>query len=279
MAYTSEIYDPVANTWSEAATAQRMRLYHSTALLLPDATVLTLGGGANGPQLNLNAEVYYPGYLFKPDGTPASRPIIASAPMSIAPAQTIAISTPDPLAITRVTLVKTGSVTHSFDMDQRFLELSFAVVGDELRANLPANIFETPPGYYMVFIFNEQGAVLPSEAAMLRISFATACRLTVNKVVVNDNGGSKVASNFSLSINGATPVAFETDGSNVVNLPPGHIPSPNRPPPATPPAFPIAVASCWRPAAAQPARLPTTTSPDSPQPRAAARLPTHPVKR
>ena len=47
-----------------------MRLYHSAALLLPDATVLTLGGGANGPQLNLNAEIYYPPYLFNADGTP-----------------------------------------------------------------------------------------------------------------------------------------------------------------------------------------------------------------
>ena len=76
--------------------------------------------------------------------------------MSIAPGETIAISTPNPATITRVTLVKTGSVTHSFDMDQRFLELPFTVVGDELRANLPANIFETPPGYYMVFVFNDR---------------------------------------------------------------------------------------------------------------------------
>ena len=219
VAYTSEIYDPVANTWSQAATAQRMRLYHSSALLLPDATVLTLGGGATGPQLNLNAEIYYPAYLFNANGTPAARPIITSAPMTVAPAQTITIGTTNVANITRVTLVKTGSVTHSFDMDQRFLELPFTVQAGALRASLPANMFETPPGYYMVFVFNDQG--VPSEAAMLRISTQAPARLTVAKVVVNDNGGNKVASNFSFSVNGAAPIAFEADGSNLVNLPPG----------------------------------------------------------
>jgi hypothetical protein len=179
VAYTSELYDPVANTWSQAATAQRMRLYHSSALLLPDATVLTLGGGANGPQLNLNAEIYYPPYLFNPDGTPAARPIIATSPMTVSPGATIAIGTPDPALITRVTLVKTGSVTHSFDMDQRFLELPFTVVGGEVRASLPANAFETPPGFYMVFVFNDVG--VPSEAAMLRINALVPARLTVNR--------------------------------------------------------------------------------------------------
>ncbi|MFC5571397.1 galactose oxidase-like domain-containing protein [Lysobacter yangpyeongensis] len=217
--YTAEIYDPIGDTWRDAATAQRMRLYHSTALLLPDATVLTLGGGAIGPQLNLNAEIYYPQYLFDANGAPATRPIISASPMTANPGQTIALSTPDPGSITRVTLVKTGSVTHSFDMDQRFLELPFSVSGDSVRAILPANPFETPPGYYMVFVFDTRG--VPSEAAILRINTLDPARLTVNKVVVNNDGGNKLPSAFSFSINGGEPIPFEADGSNVVNLPAG----------------------------------------------------------
>lgn len=219
VAYISEIYDPVANTWSEAATAQQMRLYHSSALLLPDATVLTLGGGATGPQLNLNAEVFYPPYLFNADGSPAQRPIIETTPMTANPGQTIPITTPDAGAISRVTLVKTGSVTHSFDMDQRFIELSFTVDGGTLRAKLPANPFETPPGYYMVFLFNDAG--VPSEAAMLRINTMVPARLTVNTVIVNDDGNTKPATDFGFSINGGAVIPFEADGSNVVNLPAG----------------------------------------------------------
>ena len=45
--------------------------------------------------------------------------------------------------------------------------------------------------------------------------------LTVNKIVVNDDGGTKVASDFSFSVNGAAPVAFEADGSNVLSVPAG----------------------------------------------------------
>jgi hypothetical protein len=214
--YTTELYDPVQDTWSPGATAQRMRLYHSAALLLPDASVLTLGGGANGPELNLNAEVYYPPYLFNADGTPASRPVIASAPMAANPSQTLAIGTPVPASIRRVTLVKTGSVTHSFDMDQRFLELPFSVSGGQLQAELPANPFLTPPGYYLLFVIDDRG--VPSEAAIMRINTIDPARITINAVIVNDDGGTSSPVDFSFSADGGTPVPFDADASNTINL-------------------------------------------------------------
>jgi hypothetical protein len=40
-------------------------------------------------------------------------------------------------------------------------------------------------------------------------------------VMVNDDGGSKAALDFRFSVNGATPVAFESDGSNVLSVPAG----------------------------------------------------------
>ncbi|MBF6025004.1 galactose oxidase-like domain-containing protein [Lysobacter niastensis] len=231
VAYTTEIFNPATNTWSLGATAQQMRLYHSTSLLLPDATVLTLGGGSlgggnPGPQLNLNGEIYYPPYLFNANGTPAARPIISTAPMSVQPATKFRIGTPSPSAISRVTIVRSGSVTHSFDMGQRFLQLPFTVVGSEIEATLPTNTFETPPGFYLVFVINSQG--VPSEAAMMRINVAgqtppppANATLTVRKVVVNDNGGTGTAPNFSFSVNNGTPVAFEADGSNALTVPAG----------------------------------------------------------
>ena len=221
VAYTSEIYDPATDTWSLGATARQMRLYHSAALLLRDGTVLTMGGGANGPQLNLNAEIYYPPYLFQADGTPAPRPVIASAPMTVDPGRSFRIGTPVPSSIARVTLVKSGSVTHSVDMDQRFLELPFSVGAGELQASLPPNIFDTPPGYYMVFLIDRQG--VPSEAAMMRINIQPepAATLTVATVVVNDNGGKDQPSDFRFSVNGSPGIAFEADGSNQLTVPAG----------------------------------------------------------
>lgn len=169
VAYTSELYDPQSNSWTLGATATRMRLYHSASLLLPDATVLTLGGGAPGPQRNRNAEIYYPPYLFDADGEAAERPTIDSAPMTVDAGEELEIGTPDAASIARVTLVKTGSVTHSFNMDQRFIELPFSMSDDdELEAQLPAEAYKAPPGYYMVFVID--GAGVPSEAAMLRIN-------------------------------------------------------------------------------------------------------------
>jgi galactose oxidase len=51
--------------WTIGARAAVPRTYHSSAVLLPNGTVLTGGGGAvNNHPGRLNVEVYYPPYLF-----------------------------------------------------------------------------------------------------------------------------------------------------------------------------------------------------------------------
>mgnify|MGYP002130812558 CR=1 FL=1 len=45
------IWDPNTDKWSRAAVAEEVRLYHSTALLLQDATIFTGGGGAGAGAL------------------------------------------------------------------------------------------------------------------------------------------------------------------------------------------------------------------------------------
>src|SRR5437763_5356998 len=62
---TADLYDPVSNTMSSAGTAAFSRLYHSTALLLPDATVVSMGTnlpstGRYEPAI----EIYTPSYLY-----------------------------------------------------------------------------------------------------------------------------------------------------------------------------------------------------------------------
>lgn len=166
--YHMELFDPATRSWTSGPSAQRSRLYHSISMLLPDATMLTGGGGAPGPEVNTNVEIYYPPYLFDNNGQPKARPVISGAPTVAEPASAFWIRSPDSARITRLTLVATGSVTHSYDRNQRFLDLPFRRDGEGLQVELPANRFDTPPGYYMLFAFD--GAGTPSMARIIRIN-------------------------------------------------------------------------------------------------------------
>src|SRR6202171_3159586 len=53
VAYHAQIWNPATGHWTAGASATKPRLYHSISMLLPDATVLTGGGGAPGPVKNL----------------------------------------------------------------------------------------------------------------------------------------------------------------------------------------------------------------------------------
>jgi hypothetical protein len=162
----AELWSPVTETWTTMASMQKPRLYHSTALLLPDARVLVMGGGRFNsqpvPTDQLNSEFYSPPYLFK-----GARPAISSAPATASYGGNITVQTPDAASIASVSLVKIGSVTHSINQDQRFLPLPFAVSGGTLNVQAPANANLAPPGYYMLFILNTSG--VPSVAAMLQL--------------------------------------------------------------------------------------------------------------
>ncbi len=165
---TTQIWDPATGVWTPAAVAQQPRLYHSIAMLLPDATVLTGSGGSPGPLQQNNAEIYYPPYLYLQDGSgqPAPRPTLASAPTDLTVGQTITATVGPTDVIGRVTLVRAGSVTHSTNIDQRFIDTPFTQSGSTLTITPPtdANVFV--PGYYLLFAF-QNGA--PSVAKIIHV--------------------------------------------------------------------------------------------------------------
>jgi YVTN family beta-propeller protein len=163
---TAEIWNPDTGTWHQGAAGALARLYHSSALLLPDASVLVSGGGAPGPLNNTNAEIYYPPYLFNSSGQFAPRPEIVTAPSTANVGDALAVQVNG--NIERVTLVKSGSVTHSVNMDQRFLELPYSTSGNMLNAQLPTRTSDTPPGYYLLFVIDDAG--VPSEASILSLN-------------------------------------------------------------------------------------------------------------
>jgi hypothetical protein len=165
----SEMWNPATNTWTDTASASIARLYHSTALLLPDATVITGGGGDPGPLKNLNGEIYYPPYLYLKDGSGhlAPRPSITSAPDVLGWGQSFKVEIQSATKISRVTLVRTGVVTHDFNSNQRFQELNFTQKKSELKLKTPASNGVAPPGFYMLFVIDANG--VPSVAKIFRI--------------------------------------------------------------------------------------------------------------
>ncbi len=165
--YVSEMWDPATGQWTETAAAAKMRLYHSTALLMPDGSVLTGGGGAPGPVFNLNAETYYPPYLYKADGTPAVRPEIATAPAALGWNQSFNVTMTTSNPVSRVTLLRMGADTHAFNNEQRFRELTFTMTGKKLKLKTPSSKFEAPPGNYLLFVLDANG--VPSVAKTIRL--------------------------------------------------------------------------------------------------------------
>jgi Domain of unknown function (DUF1929) len=167
----AELYDPATNSFSSAGSNAFARLYHNVQLLLPDGTVMLAGGNPQQGVYENHIEVYKPAYLFNSDGSPAARPSISGVPATVSYGSSFTVQTAN-TDIGSVVLLRPGSVTHSFDMDQRFVGLSFTTGNGELTVNLPSNSNLVPPGYYMLFLVNKSG--VPSIASFMKVTGAPA---------------------------------------------------------------------------------------------------------
>jgi len=160
----AELYDPTTGRWDVAAQEGRARGEGSTALLLPDARVLVAGGDPQGP----TASFYSPPYLFAPDGSPAARPAITSAPGRVAYGETFGLNVSGPRPVARVTFVRLGSAARGVNNEQRFLDLAFTDAGGgALQVDAPLRGADAPPGSYMLFAIDSAG--VPSTARIVGI--------------------------------------------------------------------------------------------------------------
>jgi YVTN family beta-propeller protein len=208
VSYEAEIWNPQTGQWTVGASAVKPRLYHGNALLLPDATVLVFGGGAPSPSGvpgNLNAEIYYPPYLFAAAGALATRPLIDSAPSVVDTGRTVQVAVTSARAVSRVTFVKTGSATHGWNMDQRFVDLPFNALGDgSLAVQIPARASDVPPGTWMMFVIDDAG--VPSEAQLVRVNVAAAMNVDTQPVLTSPGAQSTLAgASVSLQVAATDP--------------------------------------------------------------------------
>ncbi|KAH7312658.1 hypothetical protein B0I35DRAFT_437480 [Stachybotrys elegans] len=180
--YIPELFNPVTQEWRQLAPAGIPRNYHSVALLLPDGSVISAGGGGcatYGPESPIvidcgtqeyshaDGQIFFPPYLFNEDGSRAERPVITSVDATTVFAGDVLEFTVEGGATT-FTLIRMGTATHSVNTDQRRIPLNEVTVdGENVSAQLPNDYGIMLPGYYYLFALNDRG--VPSIAQTIHV--------------------------------------------------------------------------------------------------------------
>jgi galactose oxidase len=179
-----EMWDPSTGQWTLLAPAPEPRNYHSTAVLLPDGTIFSGGGGLGGPSCDcdhLDGQIYTPPYLLNSDGSLKARPTIDTAPATASDGQTISVTTQtsasDGSLVQSFSMIRYGEATHALDVDQRRIPLQ--VVSDTANPDgsttwqlaIPSDPGVAVPGEYMLFAIDSAGT--PSVSTMVLVSGPT----------------------------------------------------------------------------------------------------------
>jgi hypothetical protein len=173
----AELWTPSASggSWIQLAEEAEDRCYHSTAVLLPDATVLSAGGGEYRPDdqmdvdnaivdSHLTAQIFTPPYLCRSGARPQITHDVTSP---IGYGQTFEVQVSDLKDVGKVNWVRLSSVTHSFNMNQRVNFLNFQINNGSLKVTAPSDSKACPPGHYMLFVLGKTG--IPSIAKIVQI--------------------------------------------------------------------------------------------------------------
>jgi hypothetical protein len=161
--HEAEMYDPSTDMWTRMAAQEKARLYHSTAILLPDGRVISMGSNPRAKMIEKTIEVFSPPYLFRGD-----RPVVTGSPEQIAHGGTFTIMVDRARQIDRVVLMRPETLTHVTNTDQRLLELASRVAGDqELEIQGPPSPSHMPRGYCLLFVLNQRG--VPSVGKFVKV--------------------------------------------------------------------------------------------------------------
>ena len=167
----TRIYHTASNSFSWAADSITGRDYHSGGLLLPNGSVLTLGGNplygnkqdTESQTFNQEIDVYFPPYMFQ-----GTRPRIESAPKVMNLQHSYLIKVSQAASIKDLRLMRPDNPTHVTDVNERSVAVSFTQAGHgELKVTLPANSNLLPPSYYMLFAVNSKG--IPSAGYWVQV--------------------------------------------------------------------------------------------------------------
>lgn len=161
--FSAQIYDPKTNAWNKAASPTVPRVYHSSALLLPDGRVATFGGNPED-SFEMRIEIFTPPYLQRS----GPRPAITDAPTEMTYGGVYDLDTTEASPLRSAVLVRPAAVSHSSDSNQRLVDLGAVVTPGGASVTVPSNRNLTPPGWYMLFVVDGTG--VPSVARWVHVS-------------------------------------------------------------------------------------------------------------
>lgn len=181
-----QMFDPATASITELARTTVSRGLHGTATLLPDGSVFFAGENREAlvrpddpsfPLMTSYAgllpfgdpdqgvpvgQLFFPPYLFKSDGTRATRPVILSSPEEISYGGHFDIKVAgNPNQISSVVMLRSDHNTHSLTTGDRYVKLAFSPKGaarkGEIRIRAPKLPAQAVPGIYMLFVLDQVG--------------------------------------------------------------------------------------------------------------------------
>jgi galactose oxidase-like protein/carboxypeptidase family protein/Kelch motif protein len=204
----TEIWDPDTEKWTTGSSMAEARMYHSSAVLLPDGRVVVGGGEAAG---RLRSQIYSPPYLFK-----GARPTISGSPGTAAWGSTFTFTSPDAADLVSVVLMRPSGSTHAIDMNQRYVPLTFNRSATTITATAPASGGMAPPGDYMLIVKNSAG--VPSVASWIRIGSSANIQPGSLSGSVTDSVTSAGISGATVSSGGRSTTTNATGGYTLTNV-------------------------------------------------------------
>lgn len=173
----AEMYDPATGAWATLAGMSVERMYHSTAVLLPDGRILAGGHvplpnpfkaarDTYNPQVaETRLEIFEPPYLFR-----GPRPVLAAAEDEARYGAPIRAEVQG--AVDRFVLMRPGATTHAWDSEQRGILLKHTQAADgSYSVQMPPDAMVAVPGHYMLFAIGPgEGGPVPSVAQFVHLA-------------------------------------------------------------------------------------------------------------
>ncbi|KAJ7467804.1 glyoxal oxidase N-terminus-domain-containing protein [Mycena galericulata] len=166
-AFTPVIYDPAAPAGSRFSSAGLVastipRLYHSTATLTPNGTVMLAGSNPNNDVTTVKYPTEYRLEFFSPPYMNVARPSYTGLPATINynVSFNLAVTLPANTINVTVALMDLGFATHGVHMDQRLVQLVSTLSADDktLTVTAPPTGAIYPPGPAYLYVVTNTGA-------------------------------------------------------------------------------------------------------------------------